>query len=111
MANPFDPSSSSKWNPVIFRTIPVVYILAVSAFMAVLAGLAVLPVLAVLTALAVVVALAVLAVLDTVRFYLSLNGRVPVEQSPPQSSCQTAGGGVKCVWSFVTDSLITFLVF
>ena len=47
----------------------------------------------------------------TVRFSLSLNGRVPVEQPPPQSSCRPAGGGVKCVWSFVTDSLITFLVF
>ena len=47
----------------------------------------------------------------TVRFSLSLNGRVPVAQPPPQSSSWPAGGGVKCVWSFVTDSLITFLVF
>ena len=44
----------------------------------------------------------------TVFFSLSLNGRVPVEQPPPQASCWPAGGGVKCVWSFVTDSLITF---
>ena len=44
----------------------------------------------------------------TVRFSLSLSGRVPVEQPPPQSSCRPAGGGVKCVWSFVTDSLIFF---
>ena len=47
----------------------------------------------------------------TVRFSLSLNGRVPVKQPPPQSSCRPAGGGVKCVWSFCTDSLINFLVF
>ena len=47
----------------------------------------------------------------TVRFSLSLNGRVLVEQPPPQSSCRPAGGGVKCAWSFVTDSLIIFLLF
>ena len=45
------------------------------------------------------------------RFSLSLNGRVLTEQPPPQSSCRPAGAGVKCVWSFVTASLITFLVF
>ena len=47
----------------------------------------------------------------TVRFSLFLNSRVPVEKPPPQSSYRLAGGGVKCVCSFVTDSLITCLVF
>ena len=44
----------------------------------------------------------------TALFSLSFYGWVPFEQPPPQSQCQTAGGGVKCVWRFVTDSLMTY---
>ena len=40
-------------------------------------------------------------------FSLSLSDEVPLEQPPPQSNCRPASGGVKCVWSFIGDSLIT----
>ena len=36
---------------------------------------------------------------------------VPVGQPPPKSNFWPASGGVKCVSSFVTDSLITYEVF
>ena len=44
-------------------------------------------------------------------FSLSLSNKLPVEQPSPQSNCWPAGGGVKCVWSFAIDSLITYKVF
>ena len=47
----------------------------------------------------------------TALFSLYLYGCVPVEQQPSQSNCRPADGEVKCVWSFVTDSLITYQVF
>ena len=44
-------------------------------------------------------------------FALSLSGFVPVEQPSPQSNCWPESSEVKCVWSFVTNSLITYQVF